>query len=91
MPSQASERLQELLRELHAQLAGAERVDPALRDLLHEVEDDIHGVLEAPDEGEVRSSLVARLSDLALRFETDHPTIAGTINQLTHALSSMGI
>lgn len=86
----SQDEMRELLRELRAQLAGAERVDPILRDLLREVEEEIHDVLERPDADETRS-LVDRLSDLALRFETDHPTIAGTINQLTHALSSMGI
>ena len=52
---------------------------------------DVRNALERPADEAEHQGLVARLERSALAFETTHPMIAGAINRLTHALSSMGI
>ena len=89
----SQEQLLEILNELHEALESAESVDPALRAPLRGTMDEIREVLESSDdEGPTGDhSLAERVSDLAVDFEAAHPTIAGTLNRLTHLLSSMGI
>ena len=87
--------LREVLDELHHALESAESVDPALRAPLRAAMAEIREVLDpATSEGSDethRGSLSGRISEMAVEFEADHPTIAGTLNRLTHMLSSMGI
>ncbi len=89
------ERLREVLDELHGALESAESVDPALQEPLRDAIDEIREILdvstgESKDEAH-RQALSSRVEEMALHFEADHPTIAGTLNRLTHMLSSMGI
>ncbi len=88
-----TERLRGVIDELHRALESAESIDPALREPLRAAMGEIGEVLDAAT-GEGRDEhgrLSRRISEIALEFEADHPTIAGTLNRLTHMLSSMGI
>jgi hypothetical protein len=93
--SEESTRLRQTLTELHDQLESADAIEPELRAPLRSVMEDILALLDTPDSEEAHAerhrSIVGRLSEMALRFETSHPTVAGTLNQLTHMLSNMGI
>ncbi len=60
-------------------------MEPELREALREAVQEINGVLKRP------RTLSRRMSKMALEFEADHPTIAGTLNRLTHMLSNLGI
>jgi hypothetical protein len=94
MPGDA-ERLRQTLSELHEELESSGSIDPGLREPLRQVLQDILAALDRSDAGEASpeaaGSLAERLQEMALGFETEHPTLAGTLNRLTHALSSMGI
>jgi hypothetical protein len=83
------ERLRGELEKLHAELARARSVDEDSRALLHTLAADIERVLE--QSGEAGRGLRARVEQLAVRFETDHPRLAATLNQLTDSLARMGI
>jgi hypothetical protein len=85
----AGGRLRDDLERLHAELARARAVDDESRALLHTLAGDIERVLE--QSGEAGRGLRARVEQLALRFETDHPRLAATLNQLTDSLARMGI
>ncbi len=95
MAQTESERLREVLQELHEALESSESIDPALHAPLRGAMEEIGRSLDlAGDEGAAarqQHPLSTRISELALEFEADHPTIAGTLNRLTHMLSSMGI
>lgn len=88
--SEPTERLRATLAELHRELGTAEALDPKLREPLRQVMGDIERALE-PEPEPREESLIDRVSDLAVDFETDHPTIAGVLNRMTHLLASMGI
>ncbi len=80
-----TEHLRETLDELQSTLESAKPMDPELREALRETMLEINQVLKRP------RPLSSRLSKMALEFEADHPTIAGTLNRLTHMLSNLGI
>jgi hypothetical protein len=86
-----AEHLRALLAELHETLEGAEPVDASLHEPLNQVLTEIREALEPGEAPQVEPTLSGRVSDLALHFEASHPTIAGTLNRLTHMLASMGI
>lgn len=94
MSAKNPEELRRLLAELHETLASAESVGPEVEDPLRAVLADIQQALDAA-EGErpppQHQTLEQRAEALALEFEVAHPTIAGTLNRVTHLLSSMGI
>lgn len=93
MAQTESERLREVLQELHEALESSESIDPALHAPLRGAMEEIGRSLEAtPDAAATKPhALSTRISELALEFEADHPTIAGALNRLTHMLSNMGI
>jgi hypothetical protein len=89
------ERLRQTLTELHRELESSSSVGPELRGPLRALLRDIQTVLDRSESesgpSQHEPSLAERIQELALEFETEHPTLAGTLNRLTHALSSMGI
>ncbi len=85
--------MREVLQELHEALESSESIDPALHAPLRSAMEEIGRSLDStPGEDATKAhALSTRISGLALEFEADHPTIAGTLNRLTHMLSNMGI
>ena len=91
MSDEHAEHLRALLVELHEALESGEPLDPSLHEPLHEVLAEIREALEPGETPAAEPTLSGRVSDMALHFEASHPTIAGTLNRLTHMLASMGI
>ena len=92
--------LQQSLTRLHAELASAPRIDPASKKLLREVLADIERVLHEPPRAsaEVRHKAehpagpsAPKLEALAIEFEAEHPTIAGSLRQLVDLLGRAGL
>jgi len=81
------------LENLHAELAGAERVDENKLQQLRTITDDIQRLLT--QEEDVSSEQVAPVSDnvqdLLLQFEADHPGLTSALNQVAAGLSNLGI
>ena len=79
------------LRQLHGELSQTESADPELTELLRQVEQDIHGVLDQP-QGETESShLTSRIDEMAISLEEQHPKLTPVLRQVSEALSRMGI
>lgn len=86
--------LQQTLRDLHRELAGARQIDPQDRMLLEATLAEIQSALaqpevagtapDAPPPGEA-------LEGAAVRLEAGHPTLAGAVRALVDALSKAGI
>lgn len=92
----SSQDLPTLLRQLHAELARAQSLDPESRRLLDVVVDDLRRVnaADAPPAGAPAPGAHATpggLEDLAVRFEADHPAMAAALRRLADVLGKAGI
>ena len=83
-------RLRAALQVLHEELASSSAVSDDNRELLQTVADDLERVLDEEDEtrGE---GLTERLERAAVDFESEHPHIARSLNEIVAALARMGI
>ena len=85
----SSEDLRPLLAQLHERLTHAKSLDPDARKLLMTVAADIEGALANDD---VRAVAPEQpLESLAVRFEADHPALAGVLRQIVDTLAKAGI
>jgi signal transduction histidine kinase len=80
------------IRALHRTLEQAGPVDPETRELLSELDQDVHRLLAqeeaaAEDEG----GLQDRLESLAADFDSRHPQLAAILRELGVALARVGI
>lgn len=83
-------RLHTLLVELDHELKSTGSLDAQSQDLLERVLADIRR-LNAPVDPSGHRSAEARLRELVLRFESDHPRLSGAVGQVADALGKLGI
>jgi hypothetical protein len=80
------------LSELHRSLEQAEAVDPELRELLVQVDTDIHKLLAAPaHDAHHAKTLLERIEELSARFAAKHPQTESFFQELIAALGRLGI
>jgi len=80
--------LSTLLADLHTRLKQARSLDPESRRLLATVASDIENALATEDASAVAPEPVEAL---AVRFEADHPSLAGVLRQIMDTLGKAGI
>ena len=91
MPRQA---LQKHLADLHDELASAGDLDPALRQQLRDVADDIESLLGEPSPeptAKAGDQLRERLRLVTVEFEAEHPRLAHMIGNVADTLTKLGI
>ncbi len=81
--------LRENLKKLHTELASVEEFDEDLHTLLRQVADDIEEMLG--DETVEVHSVRAQLEGAAVKFEADHPRLAGILGELADTVNKLGI
>jgi predicted component of type VI protein secretion system len=86
------ESLRELLERVHERLSGGS-VDPQSRELLATVMRDIEHALNPSGAAKpaAKAEPTEVLEGLAVRFESEHPALAGVLRQLIDALGKAGI
>ena len=86
------DRLKSTLRDLHADLETTGNVDPELRELLGQLDGDLHRLLETdtPDPS-VTSSIRDRLEFVAADFTAQHPQLGPVLREIADALARIGI
>jgi hypothetical protein len=84
----SSEDLPALLAQLHERLKSARSLDVESRQLLATVARDIEQALMHDDTSRVAAEPV---EELAVRFEADHPSLAGVLRQIMDTLGKAGI
>jgi len=85
----SSEDLGQLLAQLHARLKHARSLDAESRQLLLTLANDIEKALASDDIAAVAPA--QPLEALAVRFEADHPSLAGVLRQIMDTLGKAGI
>ena len=83
-------RLHALLVELDRELKSAGSLDVRSQELVEQVLADVRQ-LDVPADPNEHQSAEARLRELVLRFESDHPRLSGAVSQVADALGKMGI
>ena len=87
-------RLHALLVELDHALKSAGSLDTKSQELVVRVLDDIRSLqvpADAQTDVSAHKSAEARLRELVLRFEADHPQLSGAMGQVADALGKLGI
>ncbi len=91
------------LAELHSELSQIENVDPATREMLVTIMQDIVKVLQGDQEEEPATPSPPAeeesppphgsdsLRNMVIEFEAEHPKLARTIGQIADGLASLGI
>lgn len=84
--------LRKLLERVHAEIQQTSTVDPEGRELLHDLEKDIHQLLErAAGEPLSQPGMIGRLEESITRFEVEHPDLTLLLSNILTTLSNAGI
>jgi hypothetical protein len=87
-------KLLETLRELESELASLESMDPKTRSALAGIIAEINEAMRRGSAGEGMErhhSLMERLRESAVGYESSHPNLFGIIERTINALGQMGI
>ncbi len=82
-------KLRALLGQLHTHLKHGSALDTDARKRLTTALHDIEQALGRSDQ--TAAPAKSRLEELAVKFEADHPALAGVVRQLIDALGAAGI
>lgn len=82
-----------MLVELHSELEQTNNVDEGVGELLRNVKDDIHQLLDDSQTGsrEQHNTLSLKLHKMVEHFAESHPTLASNIGRVIDTLSGIGI
>lgn len=88
-----NEELRKLLQQLHDEIKNTRTVDEKGTELLTDLDEDIHALLERSDDNSspIHPSIIQRLDAVLLHFEVTHPDLTVMISKLLDTLSNAGI
>jgi hypothetical protein len=85
-----NQELSKLLQQLRDEIKTTPEMDEKGTDLLRDLDEDIHALLERSKENPDRAS-VQRMEDVLYYFEATHPKLTAMISKLLESLSNAGI
>lgn len=83
------EQLKDKLKQLQQSLTGIDQLDDESRQLLQQLDDDIHQALKGQTVSE--SSLNDRLEQQAVEFEGQYPQTSAILRDIVDVLGKIGI
>lgn len=84
------QQLREQLEQLNQAISSSQASEADKR-RLGELIDNIERQIDGPPVGQEADSLVDQVESAISTFETEHPTLAGILNNIMVTLSSMGV
>ena len=84
-------KLKDLLRELNEELDQLDQVDADTADLLQELEDDVHRLVDSDSKPSEFESIAYRAKSLEARFAAEHPTAERFFREIMDMLAKVGI
>jgi hypothetical protein len=87
----SEQNIKDLLIKLQAELEKAERVDSETLDLVRELDDDIHRLVDPESDLNDYDSVIDRANAIETRFAVDHPRAEQFLREIINALSRVGI
>jgi len=87
--------LRNALAKLHDELHRAQRLDPESRKMLQQLATDIERLMDPPASQGRRAVPEAsprdRLEEFEVKFEAEHPALAGTLREFIDLLAKAGL
>lgn len=84
-----SDKLDRLLKQVHAELQKVDKVDAESLKLLQDLKQDVQALLEKT---EVETpTVVQRMRKAVEKFEVEHPALTTLISEVSNVLSNAGI
>jgi chromosome segregation ATPase len=83
--------LRDTLESLRQDLANLKFREPQARDRVQQLISAIERQIENSDDAEGSEAVHQDLSGAISQFESEHPTLAGTLGRIASSLSTMGI
>jgi hypothetical protein len=83
--------LRNALESLRTDLANLKFREPQSRDRVQQLISAIERQIENSDDAEGSEAVQQDLSGAISQFESEHPTLAGTLGRIASSLSTMGI
>jgi hypothetical protein len=87
----SDQKLKELLALLRSELETAEQVDSETLELVRELDEDIHRLVESDADTGDFDSVVDRAASIETRFAVDHPVAERFLREIIDALAKVGI
>jgi len=88
----STEQIKSTIRDLHERLEEAGPIDGETRQLLSQLDQDLHRLLAAKVEvQDEEAGFQERLESIAADFDSRHPQLAGILRELGDALARVGI
>lgn len=88
----STEQIKSTIRDLHERLEEAGPIDAETRQLLSQLDQDLHRLLAAKVEvQDEEAGFQERLESIAADFDSRHPQLAGILRELGDALARVGI
>ncbi|MCP4000962.1 MAG: DUF4404 family protein [Gammaproteobacteria bacterium] len=84
-------KLKELLSELHTELGDAGELDTDAKQQLEVLAKDIQGAIDPDSDKPLLEDVSDQLQVAAVNFESEHPRIAGVLENITDTLAKLGI
>ena len=83
----------ELLQQLHDEIKNTQTVDEKGRELLQDLDGDIHALLERSEEHpvQVHPTIIKTLESTLSHFEVTHPELTTLVSKLLETLSNAGV
>ena len=83
----------ELLQQLHDEISNTQSIDEKGKELLRDLDGDIHALLERSDEHSTQEhpSIIQNLESTLSHFEATHPELTTLVSKLLDTLSNAGI
>lgn len=87
----SDQKLKELLARLRSELETADQVDSETIELVRELDEDIHRLVESDAASGDFDSVVDRANSIETRFAVDHPVAERFLREIIDALAKVGI
>lgn len=84
-------KVKDLLAKLHRELENAEQVDSETLEMVRELDEDIHRLVETEASKSDIDSVLDRATSVETRFAVDHPVAERFLREIMDALAKVGI
>ena len=87
----SDDKIKELLAKLHNELEDASQVDAETLQMVRELDEDIHRLVETDASASDIDSVIDRATSVETRFAVDHPVAERFLREIMDALAKVGI